>query len=112
MGLAGISSLLSNWSAAAHGNRLVAKTSAGRFRVGYIGSKFIKVKRKYNIIEGKYKKKCISSVRIISTSFSWLASLGGFIFPHIFSVIGHLNARIERFGVGLASRDVCEMHGR
>lgn len=56
MGLAGISSLLSNWSAAAHGNRLVAKTSAGRFRVGYIGSKFIKVKRKYNIIEGKYKK--------------------------------------------------------
>ena len=44
MGLAGISSLLSNWSAAAHGNGLVVKTSASRIRVGYIRVKFIKLK--------------------------------------------------------------------
>ena len=44
MGLAGISGLLSNWSAAAHGNGLVAKTSASRIRVGYIKMQLKKLK--------------------------------------------------------------------
>ena len=36
MGVAGIGSLLSDWSAASHGDWLAAKTSVSRIRVRYL----------------------------------------------------------------------------
>ena len=49
MGLAGISSLLSDWSAAAHGNWFVAKASVSRIRVRFCGGRYFPLVRSFSL---------------------------------------------------------------